>query len=194
MKRLLRHVTTSALLLALAACGKHEPQQQPASKAPAPAASATAAPPARATPAPATPAPAATPNSPATPPAAPATTAAAPADTHFRVAGVTVGSEVGADHRVTQAKTRFTPTDKTIYAAVETQGATDSATLTATWSYLEGPSRQIVSTSESIATTGTAITTFEVRNPNLWPLGKYQVVIAVDGKPVSTQDFEVTKG
>ena len=117
-----------------------------------------------------------------------------PVDTHFRVAGVTVGNEVAADHRVTQARTHFAPTDKIIYAAVETEGKTESATLTATWSYLEGQSRQIVSTSQSIATTGTAVTTFEVRNPNLWPTGKYQVVIAVDGKTVSTQDFEVTKG
>lgn len=186
MKRLLRHVSTAAALLAaftLAACGKHEPP--PAPKTPAAAASTPAAAPA--------PAPAATRNPPAAPTAAP-TTAAATADTHFRVATVTLGNEVAADHRVTQAKTRFTPTDKTIYAAVETQGVTDSATLTATWNYLEGQSRQIVSTSQSIATTGPAVTTFEVRNPNLWPLGKYQVVIAVDGKAVSTQDFEVSKG
>lgn len=184
MHRLLRHVTALALLPALAACGKHEqPPQAP--KAPTPAISVPATP---------VPAPASTPTSPATPPASPATTATAPADMHFRVASVTVGTDVGADHRVTQAKTRFAPTDKTIYAAVETQGTTDSTTLTATWTYLEGQSRQIVSTSESIATTGPAVTTFEVRNPNLWPVGRYQVVIAVDGKAVSTQDFEVGKG
>ncbi len=188
MKRLLRHAIGCAVVFAafaLAACGKHEPP--PAPKAPASAASTPAA-------ATTTPAPPATPNSPAASPAAPATAAAAPADTHFRIAGVTIGSEVAADHRVTQPRTRFAPTDKTIYAAVETEGTTESATLTATWTYLEGQSRQIVSTSQSIATTGPAVTTFEVRNPNLWPIGKYQVVIAVDGKPVSTQDFEVTKG
>jgi len=191
MNSLLRHVLRYVVLstaVALAACGKHEPP--PAPKSPASASSAPAAPAAART----APAPAATRNLPITPPSAPAPTAAVPVDTHFRVAGVTVGNEVAADHRVTQARTHFAPTDKIIYAAVETEGKTESATLTATWSYLEGQSRQIVSTSQSIATTGTAVTTFEVRNPNLWPTGKYQVVIAVDGKTVSTQDFEVTKG
>ena len=189
MNSLLRHVIRYAVLstaVALAACGKHEPP--PAPKSPASASSAPAAPATARTAL----APAATRNLPATPPTAPA--AAVRVDTHFRVAGVTVGNEVAADHRVTQARTHFAPTDKIIYAAVETEGKTESATLTATWSYLEGQSRQIVSTSQSIATTGTAVTTFEVRNPNLWPTGKYQVVIAVDGKTVSTQDFEVTKG
>lgn len=189
MNRLLRHVnvafallTAFALAAALSACGKHEQPQPPTSKAPAPPSSAPAA------------APAAPPAPAAAPAATPATaSSAAPANAPFRVASVTIGSEVAADHRVIQAKTRFAPADKTIYAAVETQGVTDSATLSATWTYLEGPPRQIVSTSQSIATTGPAVTTFEVRNPNLWPLGKYQVAITVDGKPVATQDFEVTK-
>lgn len=138
MNRLLRHALPCLVLpLALAACGKKH--EQPPANAPA----ATSLPPARAatTPAAPAPAPAATPNTPATPPAAPATTAAAPVDTHFRVAGVTVGGDVAPDHRVTQAKSRFAPTDKTIYAAVETQGITDNATLSATWTYLDSQAR-----------------------------------------------------
>jgi hypothetical protein len=187
MHRLLRHAAACLVLaFALGACGKHEapPANTPARVASAKPAAATSTP---------APAPAATPHSPATLPTAPATTASAPSDTHFHVAGVTVGDAVAPDHRVTQAKARFVPTDKVIYAAVETQGITDNATLSATWSYLEGQSRQIVSTSQSIATTGPAVTTFEIRNPNLWPTGKYQVVIALDGKTVATRDFDVTK-
>ncbi|NII73402.1 hypothetical protein FHW84_001974 [Dyella sp. SG562] len=190
MHRFQRHAAGGCCLiaaLALGACGKHE--AAPPAAAPAAAASVPARAPATA--------PAAVPDI-TLPKASTASTAkaavtAAPVDRAFRVASVTIGDDVSPDHRVTEAKTRFAPSVKTIYAAVETQGLTDSATLSATWSYLEGSSRQIVSTSQSIATDGPAVTTFEVRNPNQWPLGKYQVVIAVDGKVVSTQDFEVAK-
>ncbi|MGO4701609.1 hypothetical protein [Dyella sp. 2RAB6] len=187
MHRFQRHAAGVCCLtaaLALGACGKHE---APPATAPAAAASAPAKPPATA--------PAAVPDIhlPKASSASPAKAAVAPVDKTFRVASVTVGDDVMADHRVTEAKTRFAPSVKTIYAAVETQGVTDSATLNATWTYLEGTSRQIVSTSQSIATEGPAVTTFEVRNPNQWPIGKYQVVITVDGKAVSTQDFEVAK-
>ena len=189
MHRFARHTVGGGCLLAalaLGACGKHE---APPAAAPAPATSAPARTAARP--------PAQVPEItlPKAASAAPAktTATAAPVDKAFRVASVSVGDDVTPDHRVTQAKSRFAPSVKTIYAAVETQGVTDSATLSATWSYLEGSSRQIVSTSQSIATDGPAVTTFEVRNPNQWPLGKYQVVIAVDGKTVSTQDFEVAK-
>jgi outer membrane usher protein FimD/PapC len=33
-----------------------------------------------------------------------------------------------------------------------------------------------------------------VQNPNNWPEGKYKVEIAVNGKSVATQNFEVKKG
>jgi len=187
MHRFQRHAAGGCCLiaaLALGACGKHEappPAAKPAPAASAPVAAHSAAPVIT------------LPKASSAVPAKPAATAAAPVDRTFRVATVTVGDDVTPDHRVSEAKTRFAPSVKTIYAAVETQGITESATLTATWSYLEGTSRQIVSTSQSIATEGAAVTTFEIRNPNQWPLGKYQVVIAVDGKTVSTQDFEVAK-
>lgn len=189
MHRFQRHAAGIGCLiaaLALGACGKHE---APPAAAPAAAASAPARPLAKAP----APVPDITlPKATSTVPAA----AAKPAevDRTFRIASVTIGDDVTPDHRVTEAMTRFAPSVKTIYAAVETLGVTDSATLSATWSYLEGTSRQIVSTSQSIATDGPAVTTFEVRNPNQWPLGRYQVVIAVDGKVVSTQEFEVAKG
>ena len=185
-----RHAIACCGLLAaltLAACGKHEAAPAaPATKAAAAPMAAASAPAKARAGAPDITLPTASAKS-------VASTAPAPVVASFRVASVTMGDDVAPDHRVTAAKTRFTPSVKTIYAAVETQGVTDSATLSATWSYVEGTPRQIVSTSQSIATDGPAVTTFEVRNPNQWPLGKYQVVIAVDGKTVSTQDFEVAK-
>lgn len=190
---------TFAGLLMLSACGKSE---QPASTPPA---ASTAAAPAAPTPASTAPAPASTAaptqapapstTTAAAPVAAPASnTAAAPVAADLKVAGLTLGSAVSADHKVSKAKTTFTPGDKSIYASVATEGNTDGATLSAKWSYLEGKGQLVNSTSQSIATDGPATTTFRVQNPNNWPEGKYKVEIAVNGKSVATQNFEVKKG
>ena len=193
---------TFAGLLVLSACGKSE---QPASTPPA---ASTAATPAAPTPASTAPAPASTAAAAPTQAPAPATTAAAaPAPTpaantaaaapvagDLKVAGVTLGGAVSADHKVSKAKSTFAPGDKSIYASVATEGNTDGATLSAKWSYLEGKGQLVNSTSQSIATDGPATTTFRVQNPNNWPEGKYKVEIAVNGKSVVTQNFEVKKG
>jgi len=193
---------TFAGLLVLSACGKSE---QPASTPPA---ASTAAAPAAPTPASTAPAPASTAAAAPTQAPAPATTAAAaPAPTpaantaaaapvagDLKVAGVTLGGAVSADHKVSKAKSTFAPGDKSIYASVATEGNTDGATLSAKWSYLEGKGQLVNSTSQSIATDGPATTTFRVQNPNNWPEGKYKVEIAVNGKSVVTQNFEVKKG
>jgi|GEM_PF-43551 len=193
---------TFAGLLVLSACGKSE---QPASTPPA---ASTAAAPAAPTPASTAPAPASTAAAAPTQAPAPSTTAAAaPAPTpaantaaaapvagDLKVAGVTLGGAVSADHKVSKAKSTFAPGDKSIYASVATEGNTDGATLSAKWSYLEGKGQLVNSTSQSIATDGPATTTFRVQNPNNWPEGKYKVEIAVNGKSVVTQNFEVKKG
>ncbi|WP_266156314.1 hypothetical protein [Dyella silvatica] len=186
---------TFAGLLTLSACGKNEPP------AAAPAAASTAAAPAPASTAPVAPAPASTAAHPAAastaaaaPVTAPAAATAAPAaDTSFKVAGVVLGNAVNAEHKVTKAKSSFAPSEKTIYASVGTEGTTSSATLSAKWTYLD-KSQLITTTSQSIATEGAATTTFKVVNPNPWPEGKYKVEISLDGKSITTQNFEVKKG
>ncbi|MBE1159454.1 hypothetical protein [Dyella acidiphila] len=191
---------TFAGLLALSACGKNEqqPANQPAasSTAPAPAAAGTAAKPAATSTAPAAPAPA--PASTATAPAHAATAAAAaPAtadNSGFQVSGVTLGDAVTPDHKVKKDMTTFSPSQKTIYVSVDTSGSTAGATLNAKWSYLEGSSQLVTSTSQSIIADGPATTTFRVQNPNLWPEGKYKVDISLDGKQVQSKNFEVKKG
>ena len=194
---------TLAGLLTLSACGK---SGQPANGQ-APAKAGSAAPAAAASAPAATPAPAGTAGAPAgTAPAAPAsaakpaasgTTAAAPqpaaADNAVKVTTLTVGDAVDAGHKVRKAVGRFAPNQKTLYASVDTRGNTDGATLNATWRYLEGKGQLVSSISQSIATSGPATTTFKVENPDLWPEGKYKVVISLDGKQVASQDFEVKK-
>lgn len=194
----MRHLSHTALvaasfstLLLLSACGKSEPAAPAAPPAASTAAAATSS--AQATP---------TPVASTMPPSAgttadvatSASVAPAPAPVAaLSVAKVTLGSEVNAEHQVAKAATSFPSTDKTIYASVATEGRSGGATLNAKWTYLEGTSQLVSSISQSIATDGPAITTFKVENPDLWPEGKYQVEISLDGKSVAKQDFEIKK-
>lgn len=178
-------------MLSLSACGKHDDTAAPTAPA-TPATTAMPAPIAPSVPAsapgPATavPAPAGTAPAPAT-----AGTAAAPAgDVAFRVDSVKLGDAV-ASNKVTRPRTTFAPSDSSIYASVVTSGNTEGSTLSAHWSYLEGKGQPVTTISQTIATQGPATTTFHVQNPNDWPQGKYKVEIAIDGKPVGSETFEI---
>lgn len=188
-------------LLSLSACGKHDNGAEtpaPASNAssmsspmaPAPAPASTAPTPMTAPPPASTAMP--PPTDGATPaPAKSSASVATPVDDAFAVNKVVVGDAVTATHAVSQPKDTIAADHKAIYASVETNGKTDGATLSARWRYLEGKGQLVSAISQSIATDGPAVTTFKIQNPHLWPAGKYQVEIALDGKPVSTQSFEV---
>jgi hypothetical protein len=171
-------------LLLLGACGKHPPAvvatpNAAASVARAPMARAAVAGPSRAALRPVV----------AASVAAPAPSALAP----LTVAALTLGSAVDAGYRVTHAGTSFAPGDRIIYASVATQGRSSGATLSARWRYLEGTGQLLSSTSQPLATDGPAVTAFSVRNPDLWPAGKYRVEISLDGKPVASQGFEIVQ-
>lgn len=164
-------IALAALLLV--GCGKDTPNAP--APAPAPKARPTAVPAAKA--------------------AVPKPVSAAPAaaSTAFRVTAVTLGHAVDAAHKVTAPGTRFNPDEKTIYASVATAGSTREATLSARWNYLEGAGQLITSVTQRLASDGPATTTFTLQNPDLWPEGKYNVEISVDGKPAATQAFEIAK-
>jgi len=134
------------------------------------------------------PAPATTPPPPApaatTPP--PATTA--PAQQGVSVTSVDLGTAVGADQKVTSPSTTFSPKD-TIYAAVSTTGSASNATLGAKWTYQDG--QTVNDSSQTIAPTGPAVTTFHIYKPDGWPAGNYKVEITLDGNAVSSKDFSV---
>jgi hypothetical protein len=119
------------------------------------------------------------------PPVAPP---AVPAPAPVAVASVDLGNAVGADQRVTTQATEFTPQD-TIYAAVSTTGSAANAVLNAKWTYQDG---QIVNeSSQTIAPSGPAVTTFHISKPDGWPAGTYKVEVSLDGKPVASKDFSV---
>ncbi|WP_284330124.1 hypothetical protein, partial [Dyella flagellata] len=135
---------------------------------------------------------------PATAPAAPApastaASAAVPAAAEgFQVSSITLGDAITSEHKVKKEATIFSPSQKTIYVSVDTTGTTQGATLNAKWTYLD-KNQTIVSTSQSIVADSPSTTTFSMKNPDLWPEGKYKVDISVDGKPVASKTFEVKK-
>lgn len=111
---------------------------------------------------------------------------AAPEGVQF--AGLTLGNAVAADQTIATPMNQFAPTD-TIYAAVATTGAAPNAAIVARWTYGDG--QLVDESSQSIAPTGPATTTFHVSKPDGWPVGKYEVQITIDGTPVANQSFGV---
>lgn len=116
---------------------------------------------------------------------APVTT---PAPAPVAVASVDLGTAVGPDQKVTSPTTTFGPKD-TIYAAVSTTGTSPSATLNAKWTYQDG--QTVNDSSQTIAPSGPAVTTFHISKPDGWPAGNYKVEIALNGGPVASKDFSV---
>ncbi|HVF35651.1 MAG TPA: hypothetical protein VND91_10055 [Candidatus Saccharimonadia bacterium] len=104
------------------------------------------------------------------------------------IANIELGNAVGADNRVMTPAMAFAPAD-TIYAAVSTNGAAPSSTITARWTFQDG---QVVNeSSQTIAPTGPAVTTFNIAKPDGWPAGRYKVEILIDGKSVGQREFDV---
>lgn len=195
-----RHVLLISAALAgtllLSACGKNQPAAAPSEPAPASTVAPTAAPPTPASSAPATAATVSGDNTARVAPAAASSAATQPtatAEPPMKVTKVTLGSAVNAEHQVTHADNRFAANDNTLYVSVATSGHSSDTTINAKWRYLEGKGQLVSDISQSIATDGPALTTFKVRNPDLWPEGKYQVEISLNGKPVAMQDFEIKK-
>ena len=133
------------------------------------------------------PPPATTPAPATTPPPAPAPATTTPSQ-GVSVTSVDLGTAVGADQKVTSPTTSFSPKD-TIYAAVSTTGAASNATLGAKWTYQDG--QTVNDSSQTIAPTGPAVTTFHISKPDGWPAGNYKVEISLDGNMVSSKDFSV---
>jgi hypothetical protein len=119
---------------------------------------------------------------------APATTPPPMAAQAVSVTSVDLGTAVGADQKVTSPTTTFGPKD-TIYAAVSTTGSASNATLGAKWTYQDG--QTVNDSSQTIAPTGPAVTTFHISKPDGWPAGNYKVEITLDGNAVSSKDFSV---
>lgn len=104
------------------------------------------------------------------------------------VASVDLGTAVGADQKVTAPTTTFGPKD-TIYAAVSTTGMAPNAAISAKWTYQDG--QTVNESSQTIAPTGPAVTSFHISKPDGWPLGNYKVEISLNGTSAASKDFSV---
>jgi len=106
----------------------------------------------------------------------------------FRITSVTLGKAVDAEGQVRQPLAVFAPGDK-IHAAVVSVGSSDGLTLSAQWTTAEGT--DVAKAGQSLSPDAPTVTTFSISQPEPWPAGGYQVVIAINGRAVETRSFEV---
>lgn len=128
---------------------------------------------------------------PATPPTTPVPPLGDMADEavgEVTVTGVTLGTAVDDEQQVTAPTEMFSPND-TIYASVKTNGSADQVTLAARWLY-DGD-QEVNESSETIAPTGPATTTFHIEKSDGWPVGNYSVEISLNDEVVHRHAFTV---
>jgi nucleoid-associated protein YgaU len=106
----------------------------------------------------------------------------------FRITSVTLGKAVDDEGQVREPLAVFAPTDK-IYAAVVSVGSSDGLTLSAQWTTAEGT--DVAKAGQSLNPESPTVTTFSIAQPEPWPVGAYQLVIAINGRAVETRSFEV---
>jgi hypothetical protein len=105
-----------------------------------------------------------------------------------RVTDVTLGRSVGGDKAITDRTDTFKPND-TIYVSVATDGAAQSATLRAKWSFEDG---QLVNEStRTIAPLNKERTEFHIAKPDGWPAGKYKLEVFLNDQSAETKSFDV---
>lgn len=102
------------------------------------------------------------------------------------VTTVDLGTEVGADNRITVPASSFSAGD-TIHASVATDGNV-GGNLTATWTYQDG---QVVDTQDKVVPAGAQTTDFSISKPDGWPAGQYKLEISTGGMVVQTREFTI---
>ncbi|HEX2219362.1 MAG TPA: hypothetical protein VHG35_11210 [Gemmatimonadales bacterium] len=119
---------------------------------------------------------------------------AAPADTavakDLEVAAVMIGKRIGENDLITEPTFQFAPND-TIYISVSTEGAPDSATLSAKWRFQTG--EVLDSSSKTIQPEGKDNTEFHITSEKGWREGTYNVIVYADGDSVDSKNFAVKK-
>lgn len=106
----------------------------------------------------------------------------------FRITSLTLGKAVDAEGQVANAQDVFAPGD-TIHAAVVSVGSSEGLTLTARWTAADGT--EVAQAGQSLAPTTPLVTTFTIAQAEPWPVGAYQVEIAINGRVVEARAFQV---
>jgi hypothetical protein len=106
----------------------------------------------------------------------------------FRITSVSLGKAVDEEGQVAEPLTTFAPGDK-IHAAVIAVGSSDGLTLSARWLAADGT--EVAKAGQSLSPETPTVTTFSISQPEPWPVGAYQVEIAINDRVVETRTFEV---
>jgi hypothetical protein len=106
----------------------------------------------------------------------------------FKLVSVLIGNAVDSEQLVL-TDTRALAAGQPIYASVLSIGAHQGLKLSADWI---GPDGQSFAKSEqAIVPASDLATTFKVENPQPWPVGDYQLRIAINGHTVRSEAFAV---
>lgn len=106
----------------------------------------------------------------------------------FRITSLTLGKAVDAEGQVTAPQEVFAPGDK-IHAAVVSVGSSEGLTLSARWTAADGTA--VAQAGQSLSPTTPLVTTFSIAQAEPWPVGGYQVEIAINGRVVETRTFQI---
>jgi hypothetical protein len=105
-----------------------------------------------------------------------------------RVTTVDLGKSIGADKKIKDGESSFSPRD-TVYAVVTTEGSASNQAIVTRWM---GPNGEAVQElREVISPTGEAVTEFHIAQPSGLPKGKYMVHVLLNGNQVEAKEFEV---
>lgn len=111
-----------------------------------------------------------------------------PALGDFRVVSVLMGNSLDADRVVLGDAREFKPKDA-IHASVLSIGAHQGLKLSADWIAPDGSS--FAKSEQAIVPASDLATTFKVQHPQGWPVGDYELRIAINGHTLRTEKFSV---
>jgi hypothetical protein len=109
-------------------------------------------------------------------------------DRRLEVTTIQLGRAINPDKTVSDATTRFKPTD-TIYAAVLTDGS-GSGKVKVRWLYR---GRVVSEPEQDVSYQGPAATEFHIQNSGGFPPGEYSVEFFLDGKSIGSRAFRVER-
>ena len=106
----------------------------------------------------------------------------------FHIVSVLLGRAVDSENVVLADTSVFARRDH-IHASVLSTGVNQGLRMTARWLAPDGAT--IAETAEALVPTSATATTFSISNPKGWPVGEYQVLIAVNGSILESRKFSV---
>ena len=119
----------------------------------------------------------------------PAPVATMPVTTALRVNDIEIGKGLNTDMTLKDQTGDFKVRD-TVYAVVETDGASTGAKLDAKWTFQSG--QTVSESSQTISPTGGETRhEFHLQKASAWPKGDYKVEIMLDGTSAGTKEFSI---